>query len=372
MWKTLRMCFIIEKSNRSNLYSLLFVTLLIAGFMYIASDEHFNNPLVDATSEYQSTSSAISKFQVVDVEAVEEGGNLFGSLTRLRQAISLKSAALKLEKEEILHKATQRVIKQREDIYLAEDYDIVRDLIPSEIHNENEKVLVQTLMDKEISYKQDPLDYWQFLLTVFAVIGFAWFPLLSFYTSGIMIEDFRHTSILKGYPVRFDQYVIAKSITKMIMIFSFIALIFIVSLPLIQYKGLGIAEYPVIIYNGTSVAYTIPQYILLCISIMFVIAIFTLLLSIIFNMIFKNMYITLFIQMLFFFLPIMFPSLVSLLPYNPFNFLNFNMIIEGGQLTLINPVDITFKGGFIVLFICIAIMLVIVQRFLSTGKLKRA
>lgn len=372
MWKTLKMCFIIEKSNRSNLYSLLFVTLLIAGFMYIASDELFNNPLVDATSEYQSASSAISKFQVVDVEAVEEGGNLYGILTRLRQAIALKLAALRLDKEDILYKATERVITQREHVYKAEDYEIVRDLIPSKIHSENEKVFVQTLSEKEIPYKKESLEYWPFLLMIFTFIGFAWFPLLSFYTSGIMIEDFQHTSILKGYPVRFDQYVIAKSVTKMIMIISFIALIFIASLPLIQYKGLGISDYPVIVYNGTSVAYTIPQYIILCISIMLVIAVFTLLLSIILNMIFKNMYITLFIQMLLFFLPIMFPSLISLLPYNPFNFLNFNMIIEGGPLTLIDPVDITFKGGFIVLFICIAIMLVIVQRFLSTGKLKRA
>ena len=156
------------------------------------------------------------------------------------------------------------------------------------------------------------------------------------------------------------------------MIFSFIVLIFIISLPLIQIKGIGVANYPVIVYNGTPIAYSIPQYILLCIGIMFVITIFTLLLSIIFNMIFKNLYITLFIQLILYFLPILFPSLISVLPYNPFNFLNFNMILEGGTLGISNPVDVTFIDGFIMLSICIVIMLIIVQRFLSTGKLKRA
>ena len=156
------------------------------------------------------------------------------------------------------------------------------------------------------------------------------------------------------------------------MIFSFIALIFIISLPLIQIKGIGESNYPVIVYTGTPVAFTIPQYILLCIGIMFVITTFTLLLSIIFNMIFKNLYITLFIQLILYFLPILFPSLISVLPYNPFNFLNFNMILQGETLGLSNTVDLTFFDGLITLSICIVIMLIIVQRFLSTGKLKRA
>lgn len=372
MWRTLKTCLIIERSNRSNLYSFLFVIALIAGFMYIASDENFNNPLNESTSEYQSASSAISKFQVVDVNEVKNDGNLFGSLTRLRQALSLKLVALKAEKEDMLHSGLTRIIKYRDEIYASKDYPLVRDQIPAQIQNENERIMFNTLKEKEIIYNQDPLQYWQFLLAIFAFIGIAWFPLLSFYTSGIMIEDFSHSSILKGYPVRFSQYVIAKSFTKLLMIVSFIILIFIVSLPLIYYKGIGVADYPVIVYNGDSVAYTIPQYIFLCISIMFIIAIFTLLLSIILNMVFKNMYITLFIEMLLFFLPIIFPSLVSLMPYNPFNFLNFNMIIEGGSLSLIDPVDITYKVGFIVLFVCIAVLLMIVQRFLSTGKLKRA
>ena len=373
MWRTLKTCLIIERSNRSNLYSFLFVIALIVGFMYIASDDNFKNPLSESTSEFQSTSSAISKFQVVDVvDETTEEDNIYGSLTRLRQAISLKLAAFKTDSEDMFYAAYKRIFKAREEIYASEDYPIVRDLIPTEIHNDNERLLIETLQEKEILYTQDPLHYWQFLLAIFAFIGIAWFPLLSFYTSGIMIEDFRHSSILKGYPVRFSEYVISKSFTKLLIIVGFIVLIFIVSLPLIHYKGIGVSDYPVVIYNGESVAYTIPQFILLCVGIMLIISIFTLLLSIIFNMVFKNMYITLFIEMLLFFLPIIFPSLVSLIPYNPFNFLNFNMILEGGSLMLTNPVDITYKAGFIVLFICIAVMLLIVRRFLSTGKLTRA
>ena len=372
MWKTLKTCLIIERSNKSNLYSLLFVAIIIVGLMFVASDENFGNPLVDATTEYQSLSSAMSKFQVVDVNAIDNIDTTFGLLTRTRQAVSLKSAGLKIENEELLNKASLRVIDYRDALYETADFDLVKDLVKPKVHNDNERVFINALIEREVIQKQEPLQYWQFILSIFTIIGIAWFPFLSFYTSGIMIEDFRHTTILKGYPVRFDQYVIAKSITKLFMIFSFIVLIFIISLPLIQFKGVGVANYPVIVYNDSPTAYTIPQYLLLCIGIMFVITIFTLLLSIIFNMIFKNLYITLFIQMILYFLPILFPSLISTLPYNPFNFLNFNMIIEGDTLGLTNPVDVTFIDGFITLSICIVIMLIIVQRFLSTGKLKRA
>jgi len=372
MWKTLKTCLIIERSNKSNLYSLIFVAILIIGFMLIASDENFGNPLVDATTEYQSASTAMSKFQVVDTNSVENSNTTYGKLSQLRQMISLKQAALKMEKEELLNTTSLQVTNLRDALYKTEEFDLVKDLVMPKVHNDNERVFVNALIEREVSQQQESLQYWQFLLIIFSIIGFAWFPFLSFYTSGIMIEDFRHTTILKGYPVRFDQYVIAKSTTKLFMIFSFIILIFIISLPLIQIKGIGEANYPVIVYTGTPVAFTIPQYILLCIGIMFVITIFTLLLSIIFNMIFKNLYITLFVQLILYFLPILFPSLISELPYNPFNFLNFNMILEGGTLALLNPVDITFINGLITLSISIVVMLIIVQRFLSTGKLKRA
>lgn len=371
MWKTLKACFIIERSNRSNIFTLLFMSLLIVGFMYIASDEYYNNPISESTNEYQSASAAVSKFQVVDLNQVENSDSLFGYLTKLRQSIALKLAALKTEKQDMLYAAQDQIYKQRNKLYEKEDFEIIEDQIPASIHNERELAYVNALKEGNIPFQQDSLEYWPFLLAIFSLIGFLWFPFLSFYTSGIMIEDFRHTSLLKGYPVRFDQYVIAKSVMKFFMILSFIALIFIISLPLIKYKGLGEASYPVILYNGEAVSFTIPQFILLSIAMMIVITIFTLLLSIIMNMLFKNMYLTLFVQLILYFIPIMFPAVFSWLPYNPFNYLNFNMVFEGGPLALKNPVDVTFITGFILLAICIAAMLIIVQRFLSAGRLKR-
>ena len=128
------------------------------------------------------------------------------------------------------------------------------------MHSDRERLLITTLQENDIHYKQEPLSYFPFLLTLFSFIGSAWFVFLSIYTGSIMIGDFSHTSIVKGYPVRFEQYVIAKSMTKFVMILGFIALIFIISLPLIPWKGLGNYSYPVVIYSGHLVALNIMEY----------------------------------------------------------------------------------------------------------------
>lgn len=371
MWRTLKACLLIERSNKSNLYSLLFVAVLIVGFMFYANSERVSNPLVSATAEYQSASSALSKFQVVDVSEEGDGSNIFRNITIQRQAIALKLAALNLDREKYYYKGSLKLIDIREKGYEIERFPIVADLIPSKIHNDRDRLYINSLLETETSYKQDSLAYLPFLLILFSMIGTVWFVFLSFYTSGIMIEDFRHTSILKGYPVRFDKYVIAKSMTKLALIVGFIALIFIISLPLIYFKGLGDTAYPVVVFNGELVVYSIVQYIGMCIINMIVIAVFTMLLSIILNVLLKNMYLTLFIQLILFFMPVLFPSLISVLPYNPFHFLNFNMILEGATLELASPVALTSLQGLLILIVCIGIMLVAIKAFLSTGKLKR-
>lgn len=372
MWKSLKTLLLMEKSNRSNIYTFLVVALLIGAYIYIASDEEFNNPLGDSTEEYQSASSALGKYQVVDLNEPESANSMFGRLTRLRQAIALKQAALKMENDRLIFEASKKVIQLRNEVYEQEDYEEVADLIPPKIHSDNENLFIEKLEEKNISLHQDSLQYWQFLLLIFGILGFVWFPFLSVYTSGIMIDDFQHSTVIKGYPVRFDQYVIAKSITKLIMIFSFIALIFIISTPLLYFKGAGEVSYPVVVYSGSPQALTIPKYILLCLAFMIIIAIFTVLFSIVLNMLFKNMYITMFIQMILFFMPILFPRLISAIPYNPFNFLSFQSILDGDSLGLKNPVDLQYTDAFIVLFITIVILIFVVKRFLSTGKLQKA
>ena len=83
----------------------------------------------------------MSKFQIVDVND-GNGDSTYSNLTRLRQMISLKAAALKMEKEDVLHNASNGMIDLRESVYKSEDYNLVKDLVLPMIHNENERAFV--------------------------------------------------------------------------------------------------------------------------------------------------------------------------------------------------------------------------------------
>ncbi|CAM5179524.1 ABC-2 type transport system permease protein OS=Ureibacillus acetophenoni OX=614649 GN=SAMN05877842_103175 PE=4 SV=1 [Ureibacillus acetophenoni] len=147
-----------------------------------------------------------------------------------------------------------------------------------------------------------------------------------------MIDDFKHTSLIKGYPISFDKYVAAKGISTMSIILVFILEIFLCSLPLIYFRGLGDPNYPVAVFDGNYEIYSITKYIGISVLYMIFIAIFVILLSIILNVLLKNMYLTLFVEMFLFALPLLFPRLVSLIPFNPFNYINFTDLLDGKSL----------------------------------------
>ena len=151
---------------------------------------------------------------------------------------------------------------------------------------------------------------------------------------------------------------------------AFIALIFICALVSLK-NGFGDMTEPVGVFLGEPVLVSSISYIGRAVLYMIVISIFIMLLSIILNVLLKNMYLTLFVHFILFFLPILFPPLISMLPYNPFNFMSFNEILAGVPVDLEKSTPITMNQGLIVIIICIVLMLLIVQRFFSTGKIKQ-
>ena len=147
-------------------------------------------------------------------------------------------------------------------------------------------------------------------------------------------------------------------------------LIFICGLVRLK-NGFGDLAEPVRVFLGEPAIVSSISNIGRAVLYMIVISIFIMLLSIILSVLLKNMYLTLFVHFILFFLPIIFPSLISILPYNPYNFMSFNDILAGLPVELEKSTHITMNQGLIVMIICIVLMLMIVQRFFSTGKIKQ-
>ena len=370
MIRALKVGLLIERTNRKNLVALLTVVVVVFGMMIFINAQEVGQQLDEKKSDFYNARSVLSKFQVNDASENGDGSDLFKNLTKQKSSIALQIAGLTMDNYPMYYEASLNIAELRKEAFDMEGYEKVADLLPTKLENTLNYIYYKYLLDSKKQGITDISQYIPFLLYFFSIAGFGWYIFISFYTSAILLDDFEHPSIMKGYPVRFDQYIISKCIIAFGYVLAFIALIFICALVSLK-NGFGDMTEPVGVFLGEPALVSSISYIGRAVLYMIVISIFIMLLSIILNVLLKNMYLTLFVHFILFFLPILFPPLISMLPYNPFNFMSFNEILAGVPVDLAKSTPITMNQGLIVIFICIVLMLIIVQRFFSTGKIKR-
>ena len=371
MWKLLKNDLIIEKSNKKNIIAFLVVAIFVFGLFSYEKLENSQRLIDEKGSEYQSVSSALTKFQPPDAMDNGTGNDLYYNLLQQKQYVVNQSMALKIGRPQLYLDTGIKLVELRASAFNLEGYEKVSTNLPTKTENHLDSILYQFMDNSGIVVSQDSLSFFPFLLNLFMILGSFWFIFISIFSSGILIEEFRHTSLIKGYPVSFDKYVLAKSTSAMFIICIFIAEIFICSLSFIYFHGIGDANYPIAVFNGSFNVITTLQYIGIALVYMIFIAIFTILLSVILNVLLKNMYLTLFVQLLLFIAPSLFPALVSLIPFNPFNYMNFTNLLNGQSLELAKPIGLEIIHGLIYIGISIILMLIAVKLFFTAGKLKK-
>ena len=371
MLRALKVGLLIERTNRKNLVALLAVVIVVIGMMFFIKAQEVGQQLDEKKSDFYNARAVLAKFQVKDASEDGDGSDLYKNLTKQKSSIALQIAGLTVENYPMYYEASMRTAELRKEAFEMEEYEKVAYLLPTKLENTLNYMYYKQLVDSGKDDISDLSHYIPFLLYFFSIAGFGWYIFISFYTSSLLLDDFEHTTLMKGYPVRFDQYIISKCILSFGYVLAFIVLIFISALPRLR-NGLGDLSEPVRVFLGEPAIVSSISYIGRAILYMVIISVFVMLLSIILNVLLKNMYLTLFIHFILFFLPILFPSLISLIPYNPFNFMSFNDILAGVPVGLEKSTSITMNQGLIVIIICIVLMLLVVQRFFSTGKIKRA
>jgi ABC-type transport system involved in multi-copper enzyme maturation permease subunit len=371
MRRVLKTVITIEKSNKKNIIACLVAVVFVFGLMSFIITEEKGDLVKERTGDYQSVSSALYKFQIEDASENGNGSDLYKNLVRQQRIISTQRAAVRMTRPELYLETSLELADLREAAFKMEGFRDIALYLPTETKNQLNRVYYQQLAEEEKFLFQEPLSFFQFLGYLFSLIGSVWFIFISIYSCGILIEEFQHTSLIKGYPVSFDKYVLAKCSSSMLMTGIFILLLFICSLPLIYFKGLGDPFYPVAVFTGNIEVFSIIKYIGVSILYMIVIALFSILLSIILNMLLKNMYLTMFVQLFFYISPYLFPSMMALVPLSPLNYLNFNRILSGETLDLAKPAALQLSHGLFIISVCIVIMLIIVRAFFTAGKLKK-
>lgn len=371
MWNILKTIIVLEKSNKKNIFTFVIVALFVLGMIIYVKVGDFGNSQIEKASEYQSLSIVLAKFQNVDATENGNGSDLYKNLVLQKQYITKQKMSITTKRPDLFLDTAIDLVKVRDESYKLEGYKEVANYLPSKIENEFDRVFYEYIKSTGMSLSVDLLSFFHFLTYLFGLLGGVWFVFMSIYSCGIMIDDFRHTSLIKGYPITFDKYVLGKCISSMILIGVFLIECIVCSLPLIYFRGLGDPSYPIAVYNGFVDVYPIYKYLIVAILYMICLSIFTILLSIILNMLLKNMYLTLFVELTLFVLPMFFPNLMNLVPFNPFNYLNFTQLLNGQTYNLATPENFTSTNGFVYIGISIVIMVAVIKIFLTTGKLTR-
>lgn len=371
MLKSLKVNWLIERTSRKNLVALITIILIVVGCMFYIKSQELSNQIVERRGDYYTTKAALSKFPIKDASEAGDGSELYKNLTKQKSSIALQIAALTTNKYEMYYEASANIAKLRADAFSLEDYEKVADYLPSKVQNNMDLLYFQFMVDSGYTTISNLFEYVPFLLFFFSIIGVFWYIFVSFFTSSLLLDEYNHTSLIKGFPIQFNHYIFAKCTITFCYILLFIGFIFITALPLLFMNGLSSVKEYVVVYIGKPELYTSVQYIAVVIGFMLVIGIFAMLVSIISNILLKNMYLTLFIHIILFSLPSLFPSLIQLFPYNPYNFMNMNNILRGVPMDFSTPVDITVVHGIGILLVSIILMLVVIKLFFSTGKMKR-
>lgn len=372
MLRALKVGLIIEHGNRKNLVALVAVVIIVFGFMFYINAQAVGNQLVEKKGDYYSVQAILSKFQIKDASETGDGSDLYKNLIKQKRSIALQIAALTMDKQSKYYEASLQLTELRKEAFELEGYENIAELLPSKVQNSMDSLYFKWMIDEGKDTISEVFQYLPFLLYFFTYVGAGWYIFISFHTSSILLDDFEHSSLIQGFPVRFDYYILSKCMITFLSIVASILLIFICAIPLWIINGLGNPLEPVGIYVGNATLVSTIQYIAMSVGYMIFISIFVMLLSIILNVLLKNMYLTLFVHFILFFLPMIFPSLISLIPYNPFNFMNFNDILRGLPVDLEKPVDITMNLGFAIMCVSIILMLFVIKTFFSTGKMNRA
>ncbi len=371
MWKLLKNDFVIERTNKKNIIACIVVATFVLGFFSYQKIENSQQLIDRKAGEFQSVASALTKFQNVDAMDYGNGSDLYYNLLQQKQYVVNQSMALKIDRPELYLDTGIKLAELRASAFRLEGYEKVATNLPTKTQNQLDAIFYQLMNKTGIVVSQDSLSFFPFLLNLFMMVGSFWYIFISVFSCGILIEEFRHTSLIKGYPVSFDKYVLAKSTSAMLIVCIFIVEIFICSLPFLYLYGAGDASYPIAIFDGNFKAITTLEYIGIALLYMVFISLFTILLSVILNVLLKNMYLTLFVQLLLYIAPSLFPALVSLIPFNPFNYMNFTNLLNGISLELAKPVGLEIIHGLIYIGASIILMLGAVKLFFTTGKLKK-
>lgn len=358
-----------RKSSKFKLLAILF--LLFSGVNIIGTLHQSRSFLLeDVSSNRQVVNTILSDFQDLgNPNNVQTEHPLYANLHEQSSLLARLEQTILFESWDSYLTSSLELIDTRLEFLDIPDSENYQTYFPTKNENLLDKAFINELVKSGQPVYTENSQIILALLSFLFFLGILWFPLNAVMSSDILLSDMQHLSVSKGFPISFSTRVLIKTFFQTMLTLASFLVVLLLSVFLSLFYSFGQLNYPVSVYLFDFQTVPFWQYSLLVLLYFSLVSVFACILSLLFNYLFRNMYLTLFAS-LGVYLPAFF--LTGYENYTwilPSNFLNPVALLHAEHVT--QGFFGSYFNGILVLLIWIGIMIVFLSRRLSLGIVKR-
>lgn len=306
--------------------------------------------------ELNMTRIAISTLSAA-VEEDPEQSEFYDSLYDQQQLVAAQDVAIRFEEDSWYTEAglnlAQLQLEMHDSVSLEDLGQEIQTIVPTVHQAESSIAFLTSIEETSIPLMRDREHAAGFLITFFDYFSVSAFVFLLLFSFTIISSDFDHPTMVKGYPVTYENKTASKVLLYTLASFLTIAgLTILASVITAIFTTTGPLNYPQVLYqNGgyqgvplISYGWRYARYILvLCVHVTT--------LSAFLNTVTKNSYATLFSGLFFFFVPVLFQNDSDLWRWLPFHYYRPHDLFSGQTAYNIGQPLMTYSLGLIILLL---------------------
>lgn len=341
---------------------LLIVTLLVGAFLLFAAI-HFQNlgdhegEMYDELNETRLTLRSVENYYREDSDDITLADNVY----QQQSLTATMYNGILFENSDWLYESGEDLGNLRLEFAALNEDDELPDTLFPPIHESKRQVVEYSALQEAnadvLIDSRNTSDYLRLMMQYFGVFAFLF---LAVFASDIGIEDFNHQTMVQGYPV----HPVSKMLTQVGVYLGsilagslFVLLIAIIFVSL--FWGMSDLTYPMGIYSfGGYQAMPVWQGLLWFFLYYAFLAFHIIILSLLFNRLFKNKYATLVSLVFIYGLSFLFPNVSASLAWTPLPYYQMTAILEGAIAERGYSFAHLQRGLFILAFYAIAVLII--------------
>lgn len=354
----------VEGKNIKFKAAFIVLILTIIGCLTYLNKGIFNDLEGSTASEVVSLNSALDQFRKVDATDSEHASPLYKNLIQQSNDLANRTLGITFNDSETTIEGSLELAKERNKIYEMNGFEEVEEYIPSFRLNVLDTVKYEALdkENKSVYFKNN--NFPSYILLVFTVLGYFWYLYCGILSSDILLNDERHSSIVKNYPFTMAEKLLVKTLNYIVLLVSFLTIGIIVAILIGVIKFDSDFYYPIAILGTGFQTVSVTSFIVISWIYLIILTIIAVLVSVVLNYFIKNLYIVIFIHIGIFMLGNLSGAITKLTWMLPYHYLNYTNLFSGVIFEQSDTLksNILF-GGISLIITCLLIISFILIRF---------